>query len=494
MLQRFTTFAAQQHLFPSGQTVLLAVSGGRDSVVMAHLFHRAGIPFEIAHCNFHLRPGDCDRDEAFVRQLAAAYGVACHVASFDTRAVAAATGESIEQAARRLRYEFFARIITHNNSQLPTPNSQLKTLLATAHHRDDSVETFFLNLFRGTGIAGLHGIRPRSELKTQNSKPITVVHPMLPFSRADIDDYVRRHGLEYVEDYTNSELDARRNRIRHQLMPLLRELYPSVDATMQANIGRLHDTELFYRAYVDQLRASLVKPAASRLPYLDLAMLAIDLRALAATDLPLATLLYELLQPYGFSATVAADIAAHIPVLSDHPPTTDSAQPPTPEKNRVSQLPTTHSPLPTPHTGTRFLSPSHEAVIDRDRLVVAPLLPVVAPQLNTTLSTLNSQLSSLNSPLSTPHTTEHIDAASVRLPLTVRPWQPADRFHPFGMRGSRLVSDFLKDCKLNLIEKRHVHVAVDADGRIVWVIGLRLDDRFRLTETTTDVLSLSVEN
>lgn len=479
MLQRFTAFAAQQHLFPSGQTVLLAVSGGRDSVVMAHLFHRAGIPFEIAHCNFHLRPGDCDRDEAFVRQLAAAYGVACHVASFDTRAVAAATGESIEQAARRLRYEFFATLITQN--------SKLLTLLATAHHRDDSVETFFLNLFRGTGIAGLHGIRPRSELKTQNSKPITVVHPMLPFGRADIDDYVRRHGLEYVEDYTNSELDARRNRIRHQLMPLLRELYPSVDATMQANIGRLHDTELFYRAYVDQLRASLVKPAASRLPYLDLAMLAIDLRALAATDLPLATLLYELLQPYGFSAPVASDIAAHIPVPGDYPPTTESVHPPTPEKNRVSPLPTTHYPLPTPHTGTRFLSPSHEAVIDRDRLVVAPLAPVVAPQLNTTLSTLHSQLS-------TPHTTEHIDAASVSLPLTVRPWQPADRFHPFGMRGSRLVSDFLKDCKLNLIEKRHVHVAVDADGRIVWVIGLRLDDRFRLTETTTEVLLLSVEN
>lgn len=276
---------------------------------------------------------------------------------------------------------------------------------------------------------------------------------MLPFGRADIDDYVRRHGLEYVEDYTNSELDARRNRIRHQLMPLLRELYPSVDDTMQANIGRLHDTELFYRAYVDQLRASLVKPAASRLPYLDLAMLAIDLRALAATDLPLATLLYELLQPYGFSAPVAADIAAA---------------------------------LHAPRTGSCFRSSSHEAVIDRDRLVVAPLAPVVAPTLSVTAV---PQPSAVGNPQ-----VEYIDAASVSLPLTVRPWQPADRFHPLGMRGSRLVSDFLKDCKLNLIEKRHVHVAVDADGRIVWVIGLRLDDRFRLTETTTKVLSLSVEN
>lgn len=442
MLQRFTAFAAQQHLFPPGQTVLLAVSGGRDSVVMAHLFHRAGIPFEIAHCNFHLRPGDCDRDEAFVRQLAAAYGVACHVASFDTRAVAAATGESIEQAARRLRYEFFATLITQN--------SKLLTLLATAHHRDDSIETFFLNLFRGTGIAGLHGIRPKSQLSIANCQ-LSIVRPLLPFSRADIDDYVARHGLEYVEDYTNAELDARRNRIRHQLMPLLREFYPSVDDTMQANIGRLHDTELIYRAYIDELRQRLIQPCPSRIPYLDLHMQAIDLAELTATNLPLATLLYELLQPYGFSAPVVADIS---------------------------------SALHAPRTGSCFRSSSHEAVIDRDRLVVAPLAPVVAPTLSVTAV---PQPSAVGNPQ-----VEYIDAASVSLPLTVRPWQAADRFHPFGMRGSRLVSDFLKDQKLNVIEKRHVHVAVDADGRIVWVVGLRLDDRFRLTESTKQVLSLSI--
>lgn len=443
MLQRFTAFAAQQHLFPSGKTVLLAVSGGRDSVVMAHLFHRAAIPFEIAHCNFHLRLCDCDRDEAFVRQLAAGYGVPCHVASFDTHAVAAATGESIEQAARRLRYEFFATLITQN--------SKLLTLLATAHHRDDSIETFFLNLFRGTGIAGLHGIRPKSQLSIANCQ-LSIVRPLLPFSRADIDDYVARHGLEYVEDYTNAELDARRNRIRHQLMPLLRELYPSVDDTMQANIERLHDTELIYRAYIDELRQRLIQPCPSRIPYLDLHMQAIDLAELTATDLPLATLLYELLQPYGFSAPVVADISAA---------------------------------LHAPRTGSCFRSSSHEAVIDRDRLVVAPLAPVVAPTLSVTAVPQPSAVGNTQ--------VEYIDAASVSLPLTVRPWQAADRFHPFGMRGSRLVSDFLKDQKLNVIEKRHVHVAVDADGRIVWVVGLRLDDRFRLSETTTKVISLSVE-
>ena len=465
MLQRFTDFAAQQHLFPSGQTVLLAVSGGRDSVVMTHLVHSAGIPFEIAHCNFHLRPGDCDRDEAFVRQLAASYGVPCHVASFDTRAVAAATGESIEEAARRLRYQFFAQLLSTANYQLPTTNYPLPTIVATAHHRDDSIETFFLNLFRGTGIAGLHGIRPISHFSLPTShfplptshfslptSHLTVVRPLLCFSRADIDAYVQQHGLEYVEDHTNGELDARRNRIRHQLMPLLRELYPSVDDTMQANIERLHDTELIYRAYIDELRATLLQPCPSRLPYLDLPMQALNLSSLSTLHSPLSTLLYELLQPYGFSAAVSADIAAAIPDA---------------------------------HTGSRFLSPTHEAVIDRGRLVIAPQLPVTAPAIHTASAPLTTDHCSL--------TTVHLDASLVSLPLTVRPWQTGDRFHPFGMRGSRLVSDFLKDEKLNLIEKRHVHVAVDADGRIVWVIGLRLDNRFRLSETTTQALRLSVE-
>ena len=253
MLTRFKDYITQQHLFSPGEEVLLAVSGGRDSVCMAHLFHQASIPFAIAHCNFHLRPGDCDRDEAFVRQRAPHYGVPGHVTHFDTRAVAAATGESIEEAARRLRYEYFA-------SLLPLTPSKI---VATAHHRDDSIETFFLNLFRGTGIAGLHGIRPVSELRIKNFE-LKVVRPLLPFSRAEIDAYIEENHLEYVEDSTNSELDARRNQIRHRLMPLLRELYPSVDTTMAANIERLYDTELIYKEFIEKLRSQLITPYATQ--------------------------------------------------------------------------------------------------------------------------------------------------------------------------------------------------------------------------------------
>ena len=410
MLARFKRYAAEQHLIPEGTTVLLAVSGGRDSVAMVDLFHRAGVPFEIAHCNFNLRPGDCDRDEAFVRQLADRYGVPCHVARFDTRAYAADNGMSIEEAARHLRYDYFA--------QLSALHSPLSTPVATAHHADDSIETFFLNLFRGTGLHGLHGIRPISSLTTHHSS-LTIIRPLLCFSRADIDAYIAERGLQYVEDYTNAELDARRNRIRHQLMPLLRELYPSVDQTMLANIERLNATEELLDTYIDQLRQQLIKPYTSILPATDYQLPPIeslDLTQLIAHHSSLITL-FELLRPYGFNAATVADITQTI-------------------KQSGNQ----------PISGRLFYSPTHVAELHRDQLLIT---------LQFQPSTPNSQFSIFNSQFS------------------IRPWRPGDRFRPKGMKGTRLVSDFLKDLHLSRIEKQYVLVRVDADDRILAVVGLR---------------------
>ena len=437
MLARFKRYAAEQHLIPEGTTVLLAVSGGRDSVAMVDLFHRAGIPFEIAHCNFNLRPGDCDRDEAFVRQLADRYGVPCHVARFDTRAYAADNGMSIEEAARHLRYDYFAQLSTLHSplsalhsplstlhsplsalhSPLSTLHSPLSTPVATAHHADDSIETFFLNLFRGTGLHGLHGIRPISSLTTHHSS-LTIIRPLLCFSRADIDAYIAERGLQYVEDYTNAELDARRNRIRHQLMPLLRELYPSVDQTMLANIERLNATEELLDTYIDQLRQQLIKPYTSILPATDY-----QLPPIEALDLPqLIThhssfiTLFELLRPYGFNAATVADISQTI-------------------KQSGNQ----------PISGRLFYSPTHVAELHRGQLLIAPI-----PETKS------------NSPFITHHSS-----------LITRPWRPGDRFRPKGMKGTRLVSDFLKDLHLSRIEKQYVLVRVDADDCILAVVGLR---------------------
>lgn len=398
MLGRFIDYIREQHLFPSGQEVLLAVSGGRDSVCMAHLFHRAGIPFAIAHCNFHLRPGDCDRDEAFVRRLADTYGVPCHVASFDTRAVASAMGESIEEAARRLRYEYFSSLITHHSSL---------TCVATAHHRDDSIETFFLNLFRGTGIAGLHGIRPRSSLIIHHSS-LTVVRPLLCFSRTEINRYVEEHCLEYVEDYTNGELDARRNQLRLRLMPLMRELYPSIDDTMAANIERLHDTEIIYKEYLEELRSRLLKPYSTSLPF---PVFSLDINALRDPRDPknlrnsrgtsaTSSILFEFLRSYGFNAAQVSDILAAT------------------------------------ENGKLFFSPTHVAELHRGQLLVAP----------------------------------QVEPAPGRHP------QPGDRIKL--KKGSRLLSDYLKDLGLSRIERRHLLLdSSHGDEPVGTVAGLAVVDK-----------------
>ena len=300
-LPLFKQYVDEQHLFPQGQRVLLAVSGGRDSMCLAHLMAQAGLPFAIAHCNFHLRPGDCDRDQQLVARTAEALGVPFHTADFDTRAEADATGESIEEAARRLRYAFFSDLCASHGYPC----------VATAHHRDDSVETFFLNLFRGTGIDGLHGIRPLSTqtIRQSDSQTITVARPLLPFSRVDIDAYIEANGIAYADDSTNAGLEARRNRIRHRLMPLLRELYPSVDDTMQANIERLTDVGQVYHRYVDDLRARVIHKYESRLPSLPVDIQAISLADIKALE-PQRTLLFELLRPYGFNAATVDDILA----------------------------------------------------------------------------------------------------------------------------------------------------------------------------------------
>ena len=251
MLQAFIAHIRQQHLFPTGQQVLLAVSGGIDSVVLTHLMHSAGYPFAIAHCNFHLRPGDCDRDETFVRQLAATYAVPIHVAQFDTASHAASHHQSIEQAARQLRYEYFEQLrLQHGYAAI-----------LTAHHRDDSTETFFLNLLRGTGLAGLHGILP-----VQGH----IVRPLLPFGRSDIEAYAAQHRLTHVEDSTNASLDYLRNQVRHRLLPLLRELQPAADHTLQQTILHLQSTERLYQALLAPLQQQLVQPMPDGTIYISL--------------------------------------------------------------------------------------------------------------------------------------------------------------------------------------------------------------------------------
>ena len=439
MLTLFTEYNESQHLLPPGQEVLLAVSGGRDSATLAHLCHAAGIPFAVAHCNFNLRPGECDRDEAFVADLAGRYGAPLHVERYDTLAYARQHGQGVEEAARELRYAFFARLCHRHGYPC----------VATAHHRDDSIETFFLNLFRGTGLHGLHGIRPAAELPTADGT-LRVVRPLLCFARADIDAYVEREGLAYVDDHTNSQLGARRNRIRLQLMPLLRELYPGVDATMEHNMRRLAEAEAVYSRYVDALRRQLLQPYASALPTPHPPLTGIRTDSLLALE-PRRTLLYELLRGYGVGAATVDDLLAALPTAG----------------------------------GQLFHTATHSLTLHRGWLLAAPLGAAPQPTIGTAEVPRPERWDRSGRTL-------YVDADRVVPPLTLRPWRAGDRFHPFGMRQSRLVSDFLTDLHLSRLEKAWVWLLEDGAGRIVWVVGLRADDRFRVSGLTERILRIDL--
>ncbi len=439
MLERFKNHSAQQHLLPEGREVLLAVSGGRDSAAMADLCHRAGVRFAIAHCNFGLRPGDCDRDEAFVRRLAGRYGAEVHVARFDTLAHAATHGQSVEEAARELRYAFFARLC----------RDHAYPCVATAHHRDDAVETFFLNLFRGTGLEGLRGIPLHSIFNIQNSE-LHVVRPMLCFSREEIDAYVAGRGLAYVEDHTNSQPVAQRNRIRLQLMPLLRELYPGVDATMEQNLRRLDDAATVYRDHVDTLRRQLLQPHPSILPYPHPPLTAIRTEAIAELH-PQRTLLFELLRPLGVNAAMVDELLAALPGEG----------------------------------GQLFHTATHSLTLHRGHLIAAPRQEAPMPVVDMAEAPLPERWDRSGRVI-------HVDGDQVQPPLRMRLWQAGDRFQPFGMRGSRLVSDFLSELGLSRLERQWVWLMEDAGGNVVWVVGLRAGERTRIGDSTRKVLRLSL--
>lgn len=436
--------------------ILVAVSGGVDSVVLCELMHQSGQPFSMAHCNFHLRPGDCDRDQQFVLSLAQRYGVPLFVAQFDTQAHAKAQGQSVEEAARNLRYAFFQEVLDGRHQPLWQPQGQQgrrPLFVATAHHRDDATETFFINLLRGTGLAGLHGIQ------TVNG---TVIRPLLAFGRDAIEAFARQNGLAHVEDCTNATLDYQRNRIRHQLMPLLRQLAPHIDATMQQNIRRLSEAEQVFDLAVSDLRQRLVQDRGEAL-FVDVAQL----------PRPQATLLFHLLKPYGFTSAVVDELLA-----------------------------TSHA------VGTHYLSPTHRLVVDREGLLVSPLreqqpsvitLPVMkegSPQQSVSLSAqarLRCETGLYRGqPVKLQKSEALFDLALLQQPLQIRPWKDGDRFRPYGMSGSQLVSDYFSTHHFSLLQKEQTLLLTDAAGTILWIIGHRAAHHATVTAATTHLLHLTL--
>ena len=441
MISRFLlelqTLAGEEAL---QKNYLLAVSGGADSMVAATLFHEAGIRFAMAHCNFHLRGEESDRDERFCQQLCAEKQVPQHLAHFDTRTYAQLHRVSIEMAARELRYHYFEQLRRDLNAEG----------ICVAHHRDDSVETFLINLVRGTGIHGLSGISPR------NGK---VLRPMLEVSRKEVLQYLEAEGQAYVTDSTNLVDDVQRNIVRLDVLPLLERLNPAVRANVAATAHRLRDAASLLDALLG-MRCRWQKGTDG------ISLFPID-------DISHEYIVWYLLHDYGFTPAQIENIFATVSARED----------------------SVHGRA----TGQLWQSAHYEAAIDRSWLClarrVAPVAPLVLPEPG--LYVWNDDVkikvevvkgaSVTKSP-----TVASLDAGAVRFPLAVRRCAEADRFVPFGMTGSKLVSDFLTDQKQSILQKRRQLVVTDASGRIVWLPGLRTDNRFRVSALTVAVLRITL--
>lgn len=406
-------FIDQKSLFERRDKVLVALSGGADSVALLRVLHTLGYQCECAHCNFHLRGEESNRDEAFVQQLCQKFDIPLHVTHFDTTDYAHTKRISIEMAARELRYQWFETLRQSIGAKV----------IAVAHHRDDSVETFLLNLIRGTGINGLKGIAPKNGY---------VVRPLLQESRENILDYLQHLNQDYVTDSTNLQDEYMRNKIRLNLLPLMKGLNPSVSESIAATAERLADAALIYNKEREMAIQRVMKGEK-----------VISISALLDETAP-SSLLFELLHPYGFNSSQIKDIYQSLFGQS----------------------------------GRRFHSSQWEVLRDRDSLI---LHSFNGEGTNHVPPTLTYETVDITPDFIIPRD-KHIaclDADKVTLPLTVRKWQAGDKFTPLGMKGKKNVSDYLTDRKFTLFQKEHQYVACQGN-KIVWLIGERIDNAYRI--------------
>ena len=456
-MDRVRSFASVHELFVYGGKYIVALSGGADSVsllfVLKHLEHELGIDVEAAHCNFHLRGAESVRDEEFCKQLCERLSVPLHLIHFDTQAYADLHSVSIEMAARDLRYGYFENLRRDIKAQD----------ICVAHHRDDSVETVLLNLVRGTGLRGLRGIKPRNG---------NIIRPLLSLSREDIVQYLGALGESYVTDSTNLHNNVKRNKIRLDVMPLLRELNPSVSLSIFESSLRVGEA---LKVFDEAMKRSIADvTATSPSHHLTISPphhLVISVERLKQQPSPEYTL-HEILSSRGFT----------------------SAQ--------IEQI---YGSLDTCSAGKIIASDSHELAFDRGSLLVQPRTNVAdtarsmrIPETGTYVFSDSLKIKVAAEDCGDDYVPSRaadcvcLDASDIKFPLTLRHIEQGDRFAPFGMNGMKLVSDYLTDRKKNVFEKRAQLVVTDAQQRIVWLVGERTDNRFRISKETSKALRLTL--
>lgn len=443
LLNKFQEAVKQQHLFSLKDKLLLAVSGGIDSVVLCELCKQAGYDFIIAHCNFQLRGEESERDELFVKQLANRYGMEAEVKKFDTEKYAAENKLSTQEAARKLRYGWFAELVESQKSKIKNQN-----LLLTAHHADDNNETLLMNFFRGTGLHGLTGI------------PVSINYirrPLLHFSKEMLLEFAKANNLDFVEDSSNQSSKYTRNFFRNEIIPAISKVYPQVKDNLQDNINRFKEIEKLYQFSIDELKKKLCKQKGNEIHIPFKQLMAYNNRAL----------IFEIISNYGFNEKQVEEVIK----LAES------------ESGKYIQSPAS----------------SYRIIKHRHWFIISPVVAIESAniiieawdkEILFTPGTLRIERTSNLKP-QTSNNAVSLDTKEIQFPLLLRKRKTSDYFYPLGMKKKKKINRFLIDLKLSAPEKEKVWV-IESNQQIIWVVGHRIDDRFKITEHTKESLSLTL--
>jgi tRNA(Ile)-lysidine synthase len=437
LLQQFRAHWQKRALIPGDKTILLAVSGGVDSMVMAELFLKSGISFAVAHCNFQLRGEEADKDQQLVEDFTKKNNIPFHVARFDTKQRSEEWKKGIQETARILRYERLDSIRAEHNY----------AVIATAHHANDNAETLLINLFKGTGIAGLHGIQEKNG---------NIIRPLLFAGKAEIAEYAKQNGIAYREDASNSSDDYLRNAVRRHLIPTAEEWFPGAVQHVNDSINRFAQAEVLYMKAVEHERKKLIEPRGQD-HYIAVRKL--------IKRVPLETICYELFKPFGCTSQQVSQV---ISLLSSEP-------------------------------GKFVSTGTHRIIRDRDFLIITAdkaaaadfiLIEGFPCTIETEHGKFHFSIEKAPKAIPSANTIACLDADKLSLPLTLRKWKQGDYFYPLGMgMKKKKLSKLFIDQKVPLHEKERIWV-LECQKRIAWVSGMRLDERFKLRPVTEKMVKV----
>ena len=444
LLHQFNQFIQQYSLFQKNNRLLIAVSGGVDSIVLCELCHLSGFDFEIAHCNFQLRATDSDEDEMLVKNTAAKYNVKLHATKFDTLKYASENKTNIQIAARQLRYEWFNTIALENNI----------SQILTAHHANDNAETIAMNFFKGTGINGLTGMQIKS-----GGIGGKITRPLLFATKQTIIDFAIENNLTWREDMSNVSDKYTRNYFRNELLPSIEKVIPHVEENLIQNIERLSDVAILYNTALDKLKSGLLFKKGNE----------IHIPVLKLMKTPAyKTVYYEILKPYGFISSQMKDA---IQLLSSE-------------------------------SGKYITSATHRLIRNRNWLIVCAVLTennsvIVIDSSVSEIEMDNKKLKveSINAPIKIEnnHLIGYADADKIKFPLICRKWKQGDYFYPLGMTKKKKLSRFFVDQKLSISDKEKIWV-IESDKKIIWIAGMRIDDRIKITPSTKSAIRFTLSS